>query len=139
MPGVTVVRDGDFVGVAAPDEPTAAQALAAIRAEWKTTPQSVRPGPVPATSRSVPRRSRSPRGPTRRGTGSIEDGLAAADVKLDATYTIAYIAHAPLEPRAAVAEWTDGKLTVWTGTQRPFGVRGELAAGVRRCPRTGSA
>ena len=38
-----------------------------------------------------------------------------------------YIAHAPLEPRAAVAEWKDGKLTVWTGTQRPFGVRDELA------------
>ena len=27
----------------------------------------------------------------------------------------------------AVAEWADGNLTVWTGTQRPFGVRGELA------------
>src|SRR5262249_30035155 len=39
----------------------------------------------------------------------------------------AYIAHAPMEPRAAVAEWTDDKLTVWTGTQRPFGVRGDLA------------
>ena len=33
----------------------------------------------------------------------------------------------PLEPRAAVAEWIDGRLTVWTGTQRPFGVRSELA------------
>ena len=32
----------------------------------------------------------------------------------------------PLEPRAAVAEWNDGKLTVWTGTQRPFAVRDEL-------------
>ena len=31
------------------------------------------------------------------------------------------------EPRAAVAEWSNGKLTVWTGTQRPFGVRSELA------------
>jgi isoquinoline 1-oxidoreductase len=49
------------------------------------------------------------------------------DRKLEQTYTVAYIAHAPLEPRAAVAEWTDGKLTVWTGTQRPFGVRSELA------------
>ena len=44
---------------------------------------------------------------------------------------MAYIAHAPLEPRAAVAEWKDGKLTVWTGTQRPFGVRGELAEAFR--------
>ena len=51
-----------------------------------------------------------------------------ADVRLDRTYTTAYIAHAPLETRAAVAEWDGGRLTVWTGTQRPFGVREELAA-----------
>jgi isoquinoline 1-oxidoreductase len=47
--------------------------------------------------------------------------------RLEQTYQVAYIAHAPLEPRAAVADWRDGKLTVWTGTQRPFGVRGELS------------
>ncbi|NUQ00280.1 MAG: molybdopterin-dependent oxidoreductase, partial [Armatimonadetes bacterium] len=58
--------------------------------------------------------------------GSMEKGLAEADHKLQATYTIAYIAHVPLEPRAAVAQWENGKLTVWTGTQRPFGVRQEL-------------
>ena len=33
-----------------------------------------------------------------------------------------------MEPRAAVAEWEGDKLTVWTGSQNPFGVRGELAA-----------
>src|SRR5213076_1007156 len=59
--------------------------------------------------------------------GSIDAGLKAADKTVKATYTIAYIAHVPLEPRAAVAEWQDGKVTVWTGTQRPFGVRGEVA------------
>src|SRR5262249_54109668 len=49
-------------------------------------------------------------------------------IKLEQVYTIAYIAHAPLEPRAAVAEWDGDRLTVWTGTQRPFGVRSELAS-----------
>ena len=34
-----------------------------------------------------------------------------------------------------MAEWKDGKLTVWTGTQRPFGVRSELA-GAFRIPET---
>jgi isoquinoline 1-oxidoreductase len=54
--------------------------------------------------------------------------MAAADRKLAATYTVAYIAHAPLEPRAAVAEWQDRAcLHVWTGTQQPFGVRDALA------------
>jgi isoquinoline 1-oxidoreductase len=37
----------------------------------------------------------------------------------------------PLEPRAAVAEWAEDKLTVWTGTQRPFGVRAELVSALR--------
>jgi isoquinoline 1-oxidoreductase len=32
----------------------------------------------------------------------------------------------PLEPRAALAQWTDGKLTVWASTQVPFGVHGAL-------------
>jgi isoquinoline 1-oxidoreductase len=37
--GVKVVRDGDFIGVAAPSQQEASRALEAIRAEWKTTPQ----------------------------------------------------------------------------------------------------
>ena len=37
----------------------------------------------------------------------------------------------PLEPRAALARWDGDNLTVWTGTQRPFGVRGELAEAFR--------
>ena len=46
-------------------------------------------------------------------------------------YTIAYIAHVPLEPRSALAQWEGDKLTVWTGSQRPFGVRSELAQAFR--------
>ena len=45
-----------------------------------------------------------------RTKGSVEQGLKHADKKLEVTYTVAYIAHAPLEPRAAVAEWENGKL-----------------------------
>ena len=63
--------------------------------------------------------------------GGVPANPFAADVakaakSLRATYTVAYVQHAPLEPRAALAEWVDGKLTVWTATQNPFGVRGEL-------------
>ena len=65
-------------------------------------------------------------------TGSIEKGMADASRAAQPNlYRVAYIAHSPLEPRAAVAEWKDGKLNVWTGTQRPFGVRGELAEAFR--------
>ena len=36
-----------------------------------------------------------------------------------------------MEPCAAIAEWDDDKLTVWTSTQGPFRVRGELAGAMR--------
>lgn len=115
--GVTVVHDGNFVGVAALTEHLAARALSAIRAEWNPSPQPS----GKELFEYLKKNAASGQG------GSVEEGLAAADIKLEQTYTIAYIAHAPLEPRAAVAEWRNGKLTAWVGTQRPFGVRGDLA------------
>ena len=122
MPGVVVVRDGDFIGVTAPDLQTAIRAEKAIAVHWQAPGQ---PGNDELFD-YLKKNAQATRGGGR-PVGSIADGLGAADQKLSQTYTVAYIAHAPLEPRAAVAEWTDGKLTVWTGTQRPFGVRSELA------------
>ena len=63
--------------------------------------------------------------------GSMEQGLASADQKLSQTYTVRYIAHAPLEPRAAVAQWDGDQVTVWMSTQRPFGTRTEIAKAFR--------
>jgi len=126
-PGVVVVRDGEFVGVAAGRWSLASRALETLRPTWKETPQPssreifeyLRKNPE---AHEPGERRRSPH-----VVGSVAEGLAAAKHRLEQTYTVAYIAHVPLEPRAAVAEWADGRLTVWTGTQRPFGVRSELA------------
>ncbi|HLK21581.1 MAG TPA: molybdopterin cofactor-binding domain-containing protein [Bryobacteraceae bacterium] len=121
IPGVQVVHEGDFVGATAADELSLAKAISALKAEWKADPQ---PSGKDLFSylKSHPQESRnSPE------QGSLEEGIKSSDFLREATYTIAYIAHTPLEPRAAVAEWSEGNLTVWTGTQVPFGVRGELA------------
>ncbi|MEW4568416.1 molybdopterin cofactor-binding domain-containing protein [Tautonia sp. JC769] len=120
--GVTVVREGDFVGVVAPDEPTAERALEAIKADW-TTPEGDRPSSQTLFDH-FKRTAEDRRG--RDDSGPIGQALSQADAVVEARYTIAPIAHAPLEPRAAVAEWDGDRLTVWTGTQRPFGVREEL-------------
>src|SRR5437867_5386354 len=131
--GVKVVTDGNFIGVVASDQQTATKAAGAIATDWKAPGQ-----PSNAQLFDVLRKPATERrgggeggGGGARPQGSIADGLAAADKKLEQTYTVAYIAHAPLEPRAAVAEWNGDKLTVWTGTQRPFGVRTELAEAFR--------
>jgi isoquinoline 1-oxidoreductase len=115
MQGVIVAHDGDFVGVAAPNESIAQKAIERIKAQWKQTPQ--------ISTKDLFAYIKSKGGaPQSLNTAAPEGGKA-----VNAEYTIAYIAHTPLEPRAAVAEWSNGKLTVWTGTQRPFGVREELA------------
>ncbi|MFN3648422.1 MAG: molybdopterin cofactor-binding domain-containing protein [Armatimonadota bacterium] len=119
MPGVQVVQDGPFVGVVAPDELTATRALAALKAAWKQ-PEGA---PSSAELWDLLKKGGPPQPDPR-----VEEALKGADHRLAATYTIAYIAHVPLEPRAAVAEWEGDRVTVWTGTQRPFGVRGELAS-----------
>ena len=121
MPGVTVVRDGDFIGVAASSEEFATRAAAAIKTEWNAVPQPSSDN-VFDYLRNNPEKSEK--------SGAISQVSAPSNVTT-ATYTVAYIAHAPLEPRAALAEWSGDKLTVWTGTQRPFGVREELASAFR--------
>ena len=39
LPGVKIVRDGNFVGVTAPDQHTAARAISAMRAQWNAPEQ----------------------------------------------------------------------------------------------------
>jgi nicotinate dehydrogenase subunit B len=124
MKDVVLVHDGDFVGAAAPTVAAAEAALAAVRAQWKEVPQ-ISDQEIFSYLKKNAEPLKEAR--FRQAKGSVEDGLAAAAHKLDASYTVAYIAHAPLEPRAAVAQWSDGKLTVWMGTQRPFAVRDDLA------------
>ncbi|HKV26428.1 MAG TPA: molybdopterin cofactor-binding domain-containing protein [Candidatus Acidoferrum sp.] len=122
--GVVIVRDGDFVAAAAKTEKEAQDAINSIRAQWKETPQ-----PSSKELFQYLKENAKPGEGDRdlHTKGSMQDGLASAAHRLEATYTVAFIAHTPLEPRAAVAEWNDGKLTVWTGSQRPFAVRDELA------------
>ena len=125
---VTFVRDGDFVGVAASSPEAATRALESIRAQWKPADDQVTSKNVYDYIKKNPAdaggdiRERS----SEYELGSFEKALGSADHRLQQTYTVAYIAHTPLEPRAALAQWSGDTLTVWTGTQRPFGVRNEL-------------
>jgi CO/xanthine dehydrogenase Mo-binding subunit len=132
MPGVTVVGDGEFAGVIAPNERVLRRASAAIRAEWRVPQDHPSSDTIFEHLRKAPASAGGGRGGGAPFTaGDAARARAGAVKTFDATYRIPYIAHVPLEPRAAVAEWAGDKLTVWCGTQRPFGVRAELAAAFR--------
>jgi len=127
LPGVTAVHDGDFVGVAAPTSFAAEAALeaAAKTAKWKTAEHPSSDELYTHLRAKASGRSR----PDKRG--SPEEAFKTASKVLRESYQIAYIQHAPMEPRAAVAEWNGEQLTVWTGSQQPSRVRDDLAGGLR--------
>jgi isoquinoline 1-oxidoreductase len=120
MKDVVAVRDDQFVGVAAPTSFLAEKALDAVgkTAKWEPAPHPSSKDLFEYLKQHVP--DGVPPNP-------FADELSQAKKVLRQTYQVAYVQHAPLEPRAAVAEWLEGKLTVWTSTQNPFGCRSELA------------
>ncbi|MGI8423461.1 MAG: molybdopterin cofactor-binding domain-containing protein, partial [Chloroflexota bacterium] len=132
MDGVAVVRQDDIVGVVATTAHAATHALTSIRAEWQTEsqPSDTDLFDILARETGETEAGRQLAGRSRHEQGDLRRAQLAARTRITSTYTNAYIAHAPLEPRAAVAQWSEDRtsLTVWTGTQRPFGVQAELVA-----------
>ena len=119
MKDVTVVQDDSFVGVVAPTSYRAQEALDALAktAKWQTVSN-------PSSKDLFEYLKQNAEGGV--PENPFADELPKAAKALRASYQVAYAQHTPLEPRAAVAEWNEGHLTVWTGSQNPFGVRNEL-------------
>jgi isoquinoline 1-oxidoreductase len=124
--GGSVVHEQGFVGVTSDDRETAQRAVAAVAVDWETPPGPDEGG-LADYLRSHPVELEGWGGAVDEGVGDVEQALGTAAVRLESTYFTAYLAHVPLETRAALAAWEDGRLTVWTGTQRPFAVRLALA------------
>jgi isoquinoline 1-oxidoreductase len=125
MKDVVAVHEGPFVAFAAPSSFRAAQALeaAARAASWKTAPQ-----PVSNHTLFAHLHAKARRGEARNDEkGSVETALGHASRVLAESYRVAFIQHAPMEPRAAVAEWNGDRLTVWAGCDGPFRAQQVLA------------
>ncbi len=126
IPGAMMVRRGDFIGAVAADRRVAQQAITLIEATWSQAPEAdgqnlaayLRGHLIPAGREG---------GRFLHEQGSLPKARAAGPVHLQASYTAAFIAHVPLEPRCALATWRDDELTVWTGTSTPFGASQQVA------------
>jgi isoquinoline 1-oxidoreductase len=123
LPGVMVVREKDFIAVLHERPELAEAALAKIKASYSPSPSTDdedsifahlldnAPEPTTATQR-----------------GDVESAAAAARTKIARDYTNDYVAHAPIEPHAAVVKIEGGEATVWASTQAPFLTREQVAA-----------
>ena len=122
LPGnVQVVAQGDFIGVVADREEQAIAAMRALKVRWKPVPPAPQLDDLAAALRANPSKARP----------LIEDGdvdaiCAQAATHLRRTYVWPYQMHASIGPSCAVADFRDGRLTVWTGTQNPHMLRTDL-------------
>lgn len=129
LPGVRIVRVDDLIAALHATPDGAAEALEAIRAEW--TPPAAGPD-VETIFEHLVSFDAEPQEVDRRGDPEGARGRAGRLVS--GTYHKGYVAHAPIEPHAAVAELADGKMTVWASTQTPFPTRDSIASALGLAP-----
>jgi nicotinate dehydrogenase subunit B len=128
IPGlVAVVRIGDFVGIVAEREENAIKAAAQLRVSWKPTPTLPDLGDIETALRANPSTPR-----TLIDKGDVAAAIAGAAKPMPRTYVWPYQMHASLGPSCAVADWRDGQIRVWSGTQNPHLLRADLALLVER-------
>ena len=127
LEGATLVRDGSFLAVAAPDEHLAIRAAArvAAAARWDA-PHGLDERPIAEQLLGNRRESRPVRGCRPREEPVPEpppDGLRTHR----AVYERPYQMHASLAPSAALAHLDAGVLTVWTHSQGLYPLRAAIA------------
>jgi isoquinoline 1-oxidoreductase beta subunit len=69
-------------------------------------------------------------GKTIKNVGDVDQGFATAAKTLEADYYVPHLAHAAMEPEVAIADFRDGKCTLWAPTQNPQAVQDTVAAAV---------
>jgi nicotinate dehydrogenase subunit B len=128
IPGlVAVVRIGDFIGVAAEREENAIKAAAQLRVSWKKMPTLPDLEHIETALRANPSTPR-----TLIDKGDVDAAIAAAAKPMQRTYVWPYQMHASIGPSCAVADFRDGNIRVWSGTQSPHLLRADLALLIER-------
>ncbi|MDA1258974.1 MAG: molybdopterin-dependent oxidoreductase, partial [Chloroflexi bacterium] len=119
---VSVVRDGDFVGVVAEREDAAEYAIEAIRARWDEDRDTTSDWNLPAMLKEKAGES-----VMLREDGALDAAFESADRVFENTYYVPYVSNAQMEPSASVARWDGDHLTVWCANRGPFTERDSLA------------
>jgi isoquinoline 1-oxidoreductase len=120
--GVQVVQEGDFIAVLHKHPDAAAQALAQLNVQFDRPATGVDDRTIFDHLLKAP-----PDPEIASQGGSLKTGETLASTVVEKTYFNSYVAHAPMEPHTAVAEFDGKKLTVWASTQTPFRIKDLIA------------
>jgi nicotinate dehydrogenase subunit B len=128
IPGlVAVVTIGDFVGIIAEREENAVKAAAQLKVIWKATLTLPDLKDIETALRAHPSAPR-----TLIDKGDVDAAIAAAAKPMPRTYIWPYQMHGSIGPSCAVADYREGHVRVWSGTQNPHILRTDLALLLQR-------
>ncbi len=125
IPGAKVVWREGFLGVAAPREWDAIQAMQKLKVEWSNAAP-----PFPSQTalydhiRSAPVRKRQ----VEQENGNVDEAFKTAAKVIEAEYEWPFQSHASMGPACALVEIKDGMATCWSGTQKSHFVQQGLAS-----------
>ena len=112
------------VAVIASNTGAAIKGRSALKIEWEDGANAVYDSDL--YREQMEKAARSP-GKVVREAGDFSAALAKATRKVEAEYYLPHIAHATMEPPAAVARIVDGKCEVWAPTQAPQVTREDIS------------
>ena len=128
--GVTIVNQDGLVAALHADPEAAEAALSRIKAEWATSPPGADQDGI---FKDLLAKAPAPEVKAAKGDLST---IGASGRRFEQTYEKGYVAHAPMEPHAALASIENGKATIWASTQTPFPMRDELAKALGMEPKS---
>jgi isoquinoline 1-oxidoreductase beta subunit len=115
--GVAVLADNTWAAI---------EGKKKLKIEWEASPHSVYSSDP--YKKELQETSRNP-GKVVREVGNVDEAFAKKWSKVvQADYYAPMLAHASMEPPAALAHFHDGKVDVWAATQNPQGARDAVAA-----------
>ncbi|MEA2894095.1 MAG: nicotinate dehydrogenase subunit [Bradyrhizobium sp.] len=129
LPGVLkVVRDGNFLAVVATKQFQAIKAMAVLSAaaKWREAATLPKQDDLPRVLTSLPSQDTT--------IFQQSDPSVSGRKIIEATYTRPYQAHGSIGPSCAVAQFSDGAMTVWTHTQGVYPDRQGIAEMLRMPP-----
>jgi isoquinoline 1-oxidoreductase subunit beta len=115
LPGVAVIATDTWIAIKARD---------LVRVEWGDSPHS---GYDSVSYRAEMEQAARKPGQVLRNSGDCAAALAKASRRVEAEYYLPHIAHATMEPPAALARLVDGHCEVWAPTQAPQAAREDIA------------
>jgi isoquinoline 1-oxidoreductase beta subunit len=116
--GVAVLADNTWAAM---------QGRKKLKIEWEKSPHSV--WTSDAYKKELQETARKP-GKVVRENGNVDAAFASGGKIVEAEYYAPLLAHASMEPPAALAVYRDGKVEAWAATQNPQGARDAIAQAV---------